>query len=388
MFVSKKQSDDETVQAFRPSRNLWTRIRRRWRRDKIKRSFARYADRRPAGLEPFSDDRSAFGGRALNQCPQPDVWHLHWISGFVDLPAFFSTVTAPVVWTLHDMNPFTGGCHYDRGCDRFVEACGTCPQLGAATEDDLSRSVWERKKQAFSTIPTEQLHVVATSQWMAKQARRSSLFKPFDVSVIPLGLDTEVFAPRDGKGFRRALRIPAGAKVILFAAHSADNTRKGFRYLVDALQALSNERANLYCLSVGRGKPEFHGSIDHLHLGTIQSDRLLSAIYSCADLFVMPSTQEAFGQTALESMACGTPVVGFDAGGIPDIVRPKKTGWLAETGDVRSLRQAIEAAMANDEVRARMGGTCRKMVEEYTLKVQAKAYQDLYRALIKKQNEG
>lgn len=384
MFVHHKQSKDETVQTYQPSRALWTRLRRRWRREQIQRSFAQHADTRPAGLEPFSDDRSPFAGRLLDQCPPTDVWHLHWISGFVDLRTFFSKATKPVVWTLHDMNPFTGGCHYDRGCGRFEEKCGACPQLGATSEEDLSRSIWERKKKAFSAIRSEQLHVVATSQWMAKQALRSSLFQPFDVSIIPLGLDTDVFAPREGIGFRQSLQIPAEAEVILFAAHSAENTRKGFTYLADALQALQNEHANLYCLSVGRGEPELHGSIDHLHLGTIQSDRLLSAIYSCADVFVMPSTQEAFGQTALESMACGTPVVGFDAGGIPDIVRPEETGWLAEKGNARDFRAALGQALTDGVARVRLADRCREMVtEEYTLALQAQRYAKLYESMLK-----
>ncbi len=383
MYVRSQQSVDEHVQKYQPARDLWTRIQRRWRREKIERSFARYSDTRPEGLEPFSDDRSPFGGRVVERCPEADVLHLHWISGFVDLPSFFRHVSVPVVWTLHDMNPFTGGCHYDRGCGRFVDACGACPQLGSSAEDDLSRAIWRRKKEAFSAIPPEQLHVVATSRWMAEEARRSSLLDSFEVSRIPLGLDVDTFAPRDGEGLRRALGIPEEAKVLLFVAHSTENKRKGFGLLTEALKGIDERISDLFLLSVGGGHPDFPSSLEHLHLGHVDSDRLLSAVYSSADAFVIPSRQEAFGQTALESIACGTPVIGFDAGGIPDLVRPGETGVLAKTGDVKSLRAAIEKMFSDETRREKMETQARSVaVEEYALEVQAERYTELYRGLI------
>jgi glycosyltransferase involved in cell wall biosynthesis len=387
MYVRTQHSTDEHVREYHPARDLWNRIQRRWRREKIERSFARYSDTRPDGLEPFSDDRSPFEGGVVERCPEADVLHLHWISGFVDLPSFFERVSVPVVWTLHDMNPFTGGCHYDRGCGRFVDACGACPQLGSSAEDDLSRAIWQRKREAFSAIPPEQLHVVATSRWMAEEARRSSLLDSFEVSRIPLGLDVETFAPRDGEGLRRALGIPEKAKVLLFVAHSTENKRKGFGLLTEALKEADERISDLFLLSVGGGHPDFPSSLEHLHLGHVDSDRLLSAVYSSADAFVIPSTQEAFGQTALESIACGTPVIGFDAGGIPDIVRPGQTGLLAKTGEVESLRAAIEKMFSNAERRVEMGERARSVaVEEYALDVQTERYVKLYRDLINARN--
>jgi glycosyltransferase involved in cell wall biosynthesis len=147
--------------------------------------------------------------------------------------------------------------------------------------------------------------------------------------------------------------------------------------LTEALSSVSLEDVTL--LSIGGKRPDINTSHPHFHLGTINSNLLLSIFYSLADIFVIPSRQEAFGQTALESMACGTPVVGFDTGGIPDMIQPGKTGWLAEVGDTQSLQEAIEQALQSSEDRERMGEECRKVVlEEYTLEHQAQDYLELY----------
>jgi glycosyltransferase involved in cell wall biosynthesis len=243
----------------------------------------------------------------------------------------------------------------------------------------LANDVWERKKHAFNQIPSSQLHFVAQSRWIKSQVQASPLTSRFSATVIPNGLDTEIFQPRDGKGFRRAVGIPEGAHVILFVAQSISNRRKGFKLLLEAVQRLED----VYLLSVGGTQPEYEMAVPSLHLGSIDSDVLLSAIYSSADLFVIPSLQDNLPNTVLEAMACGTPVVGFDTGGIPDMVRPGETGWLAGVGDVRALREVIQHALSDDAGRTRMGRQCRAVVEkEYTLEVQTQRYMALYRKMV------
>jgi glycosyltransferase involved in cell wall biosynthesis len=384
MFVRRKSSSDESVHALQPARGLLARIRRRWRRDRIHRSLTKYQDSRPGGLEPFSDDRTPFATEVVDQCPGADILNLHWIANFVDLETFFSRVDVPVVWTLHDMNAFTGGCHYNVGCDRYKSTCGACPQLGSDDDRDLSRTIWQRKLAAYqSAIDEGQLQIVAPSRWLADEARQSSLFDDAPVHVIPYGLDTTAFQPRETAGVRQAIEIPAHHRVLLFVAQSTKNHRKGFDLLQEALGGLAADAVTL--VSIGSHEPELEVDFHHVHLGSIQSDLLLSVFYSLADVFVISSRQDNLPNTILESMACGTTVVSFDTGGIPDMVRPGETGWLAETGNVRALREAIELALSGDEVRKRMGRHCRAVVEEeYTLERQARQYRRLYDTVLQK----
>jgi len=318
----------------------------------------------------------------VDSIPDADVYNLHWINGFIDPLPFFRDTDQPIVWTLHDMNPFTGGCHYNVGCRRFEDRCGRCPQLGSNRESDLSRTVWMRKREAYrDALDTGRVHIVALCEWMVEEVKSSALLGNAPVYIIPNGLDHRTFRPRETQGIRSALQIPSGHRIILFVAQSARNHRKGFDLLAEALGALEEDDVTL--VSIGGREPDLETTLPHLHLGSIESDVLLSVFYSFADLFVIPSRQDNLPNTVLESMACGTPVVGFDTGGIPDMVRPGETGWLAEVGNVRALREAIEQALADDAAREQRGQRCRAVVEdEYTLKHQACQYIRLYESLV------
>lgn len=386
MFVGSKDTQDSNVTEFRPAVDLWSRLMRRLRREWIQRDFGRHKDQRPDRAEPFADDRTPHSGEVLSQCPNADILNLHSVYGFIDHRAFFQAVSRPVVWTLHDMNAFTGGCQYNVGCQRFEDACGRCPQLGSDAENDLSRQVWKRKRTAYQdAIEGSQLCVVCPSEWMADEARASSLFANVPVHVIPNGLDADRFFPRTASGMSTALGIPSDHRIVLFLA-SDTRPRKGFDLLDEALASLSVENTTL--LSVGGGAPTLSSDLPHVHAGYVESDLLLSIFFSLADLFVIPSRQDNLPNTVLESMACGTPVVGFDVGGIPDMVRPGETGWLAETGDVRALREDVDQALADDTERFKRGRRCREVVEEeYTLERQARQYRRLYRNMIADRKE-
>ncbi len=378
MYVRSKQSDDSTVVEHEVQNGLTDRVRRRLYREKLRFDFRQYRETRPDGLEPFSDDRTPYWLHdvfALN----PDVINLHWVANFVDYRHFFQECVGktPVVWRLSDLNPFTGGCHYDQGCGKYRDACGACPQLGSKKTSDLSRAVWNRKKEAFGALGDDQLHFVAQSEWIKDQVQASPLTERFEATVIPNGLDLELFRPRETEGMRTALEIPSDRRIVLFVAQSAQNHRKGFGLLDEALSLLSADDVTL--LSIGGETPDLKTALPHLHLGTIESDLLLSVFYSLADLFVIPSRQDNLPNTVLESMACGTPIVGFDVGGIPDMVCSGETGWLAEAGNVRFLRDNIEQALNHDDERKRRGSRSRTVVEEeFTLQKQAREYRRLY----------
>jgi glycosyltransferase involved in cell wall biosynthesis len=254
--------------------------------------------------------------------------------------------------------------------------------LGSSDAADLSHQIWQRKRKIFAQIEPGRLHLVAYSNWMGSTVQCSVLLGGCPVTVIPLGLDVDDFAPRDRSLARNVLGVPQDARVVLFAAESVDNRRKGFTLLSQAIAGLG-DLANLYMISMGRGKPAMETSLPHLHLGHIGNDRLLSLIYSAADVFVCPSLQEVFGQTALEAIACGIPVVGFAVGGIPDIVRHGITGLLVPPQDVAALRTAIVDLLRDVAGRAEMSANCRRIaVEEYSLEIQARRYIELYRCSV------
>src|SRR5688572_23350647 len=296
MLVGKKWGEDESVEGIKPPKDLVSRIRRKLRRRRIQADFAKYLPTRPGKLEPFSDDRTEHGPAILRQLTPADVINLHWIAGFLDHESFFAGIpkNVPLVWRLADMAPCTGGCHYDEGCGKFENCCGACPQLGSTDENDLSRQVWQRKYDALGRHG--KLHLVATSNWIAQQSRRSSLLREFPVTVIPNGLDVEDFAPRDKNFARDTLGLPQDARIVLFAAESLGVKRKGFALLLEALAGLRDE-PNLLLLSVGSTKATVESPVPQVNLGRINIDRYLSLAYSAADVFVIPSIQESFGQT-------------------------------------------------------------------------------------------
>lgn len=383
VFISTGQ-EGEAVRCFKRStrlaNNLLFALRRRW----INRDLGQYQSSRPKGAEYFSDDRSPYGGQLTDQLSTCTVINLHWIAGFVDYRSFFRYIRKdiPIVWTLHDMNPFTGGCHYDNGCQKHREQCGACPQLGSSDPKDLAYRVWLRKRKALDCLSPECLHIVAPSRWLAAECECSSLLARFPVAVIPNSVDTDLFAPRDRTFSRQLLGIPERSEVIFFIAQSIENKRKGASLLAEALASLTN-RKNLLVVSVGEGKPILRSAIPVLHLGRVNDELLLSIIYSAADISVIPSIQEAFGLTAIESLACGTPVVGFDAGGIPDIVRPRITGMLSPVGDIENLQCMILKLLDDDCLRMEMAENCRRIaLEEYSLKIQASVYARLYSQLL------
>jgi glycosyltransferase involved in cell wall biosynthesis len=330
----------------------------------------------------MSDDRSRFAGEVVDQLPSADILNLHWVTEFVDIPEFFERTNVPIVWTLHDMNPITGGCHYSFGCRRFEKSCGRCPLIDSTVRNDPSRRSWNRKRAVFEKkIDKRKLHIVAPSKWLAREAERSTLLGEAPIHRIPNGLDHTLFHPGCAEAKRSELNIPSARKVILFVAHSSTDYRKGIDLLVEALAKADLENVTL--ISIGSDSPAIPDRISHVHVGHVNDDERLSALYSMADVFVIPSRQDNLPNTVPESMACGTPVVGFETGGIPDMVRPGETGWLAETGSVRELRRAIETALENDAKREQMAGRCRQVVEnEYTMEHQAQQYTALYTSIL------
>jgi glycosyltransferase involved in cell wall biosynthesis len=311
----------------------------------------------------------------------PDLIHLNWIcNGFVPIEAF-AKFKQPLVLTLHDMWAFTGGCHYTLGCTRYTVSCGDCPQLQSGREADLSRSVWQRKAKAWQNL---NLTVVATSQWMAKCAGDSSLFRDLPIEVIPIGLDTNVFKPIDSSIARELLNLPPTKQLVLFGAINATgDARKGFHLLQQALARLLElgwgDRIELVVF--GSSKPEKPPDLGFPvhYLGKLQDDLSLRIVYAAADVTIAPSIEEAFGQTASESLACGTPVVAFANTGLADIVDCHENGYVANYCDTADLARGIAWVLEDSERHHRLRQAARQKAErEYQMPVQAQRYRSLF----------
>jgi glycosyltransferase involved in cell wall biosynthesis len=384
MIVSAAVSHAVDVEAVEfASGSLIGRVRRRTDARRFARERRVYAKTESPKMIYFSDDRVA-GQYILNQrLPETDVCNLHWVAGVVDYRRFFGRLKkrTPLVWTLHDMNPFTGGCHYALDCLRFTSKCGSCPQLGSESKDDLSARIYARKSKAFSKLSPETTRIVTPSKWLGAEASRSSLFGRFTIDVIPYGLDVDVFTPRRRETAREVFAIPRDDLVVVFAAHSIGYRHKGFDLLRESLAQLTLDRP-VTLAAIGHKPLCFDGGARCMMLGHINSERMMSFALSAADLFVFPTRTDNFPNVVLEAMACGVPVVSFNVGGVADMVRPGQTGLLAPPEDVAALRNAIESILRDNDLRAKMSAECRKIaVQEYSLEVQARRYKALYATL-------
>ncbi len=340
---------------------------------------------RPQGCEIFTESATQARISDIAGMDAADIIQLHWIAGTVDVCRDVEFLRGrPIVWTLHDLNPFTGGCHYAEGCLGFERYCGRCPQLGSSEENDYSREQWLRKKAAYRELD---ITVVCPSRWLAELARRSTLFRKAAVHVIPNGAPTDVFKPLNRAAIRRALEIPEGTFTVLFGADYLKTRRKGYAELAAALELLRDASPEApLVLTFGNADNADLGKLPvrRLHLGTLHDPTQVAMAYNAADCLALPSLEDNLPNMALEALACGLPVAGFATGGIPDMVTDGETGRLAPTGDCRELAACIAWLRDLPEKdRARMRMRCRETVlTRFTLPHQARAYAALYRELL------
>jgi len=315
----------------------------------------------------------------------PDIVHLHWINhAFVQIETL-AKLGRPLVWTLHDMWPFTGGCHYSEACTAYQASCGQCPILHSSRQQDLSSWIWQRKRNAWKSLD---ISVVAPSQWLGECAKASALFSNAKVSVIPHGLDLETYQPVEKAQARQHLGLSRNKKIVLFGAIAATtDTRKGFPLLAAALQQLSQtawrDRIELVVFGASELEKGVSLGFPARCLGHLSSDEALAIAYSAADVMIVPSVQEAFGQTAFESLACGTPVVAFEATGLKDIISHRQDGYLALPFDINDLMQGITWILESAERHQTLCAAARdKALQAFDVALQVKRYGALYESLL------
>ncbi|MBE9100648.1 glycosyltransferase [Vacuolonema iberomarrocanum] len=313
-----------------------------------------------------------------------EVLHFHNLHNgyfnYLALPKL--TREKPAVLTLHDMWGMTGHCAYSFACDRWKTGCGSCPDLATdpAIRRDSTALQWKLKHWAYHHANLAA--VVSTSRWMVAQLEQS-LLGHLPIYRIPYGLDAQQYVPLDPMTCRATLNISTYRYVLLCAAQSMNNPRKGGDLLVRVLNGLPPSlRKETVLLVFGKGGQTITNAVEiaTVDLGYVQADAEKAIAYSAADLFLFPTRADAFGLVAQEAMACGTPTVAFDAGGVSDIVRPGITGLLAEPENVEQFRDAIAQLLEDKLMREKMGDQGRQIIKtEYSLDRYAQSYIALYK---------
>lgn len=331
-----------------------------------------------------------YGGRDLVsrvQAADPEVVHLHWINGGFISVKHLSKIDRPMVWSLHDMWAFTGGCHYtDDGCEGYVERCGNCPVLGSHRRRDLSRRIWERKRKFFERIPN--LTVVGLSSWLRDEAARSSLFSGRRIINLPNPIDSQTYRPIDRSTARTHWNVPEDASVLAFGAPTAtSDPRKGHDLLVKAVAELGRNDIHVIVFGASAAIASLHEELPFPvhYTGPLHDDESLVTLYNAADVTVVPSRQENLSNTVMESLACGTPVVGFSIGGNGDMIEHKQNGYLAEPYETDDLAEGIRWVLADTDRREALRGKAReKVLDEFDYPVVAQKYEALYREILGK----
>ena len=313
----------------------------------------------------------------------PDIIHLQWVNkGFINLESL-TEIKKPVVWTLHDMWAFTGGCHYAYECDRYLTGCGKCPILHSKREKDLSWYLYKRKKKIFSLIPS--LTIITPSNWLTDLAQKSGIFGGHPVIKIPYAININIYKKTDSSLAKKRLGLPEDKKLILFnAVNATTDERKGYRYLMSALESMDLKDVGVVIVGADRLSGLEPPGLDVYLLGFITDTDLMVESYNACDIFVLPSLQDNLPNTVLESLACATPVVAFNTGGIPDMIEHKKNGYLADYKSVADLADGIRWCLHDADARTLSDNARQKILNEFSEEIIIQKHLKLYHELLNK----
>jgi glycosyltransferase involved in cell wall biosynthesis len=289
----------------------------------------------------------------LKQIQDADIIYVHWVlHGFMNLHSYkqIMALGKPVIFFMHDMWTITGGCHHSFGCDKYLTQCNNCPMFEEKTLIDWAKSEFNKKQKLFKEY--NNIYFVSPSKWLYNCARQSGLTKDKPVFYIPNILGGNIFKPFDKKVAKQILNIDPDETVIAFGAVTVTSPYKGWEYLKKAIELLQQDQ-NFKNLSVLIFGGEYDREIAEAipfktrFMGYLREEYTTALVYNAADVFVGPSLAEAFGFTIYEALTCGTPVVAFETGGIPDQIVHKQNGYLAKYKDAADLAEGVKYCLNN-----------------------------------------
>ncbi len=326
---------------------------------------------------------------SLPEFKEADVIHLHWINqGMLSLKDIRRIMEKkPVVWTMHDMWPATGICHLTMDCRHFTTHCSHCNYLpGQGNDNDLSSRVWRRKEKMFDG---KRITLVACSEWLAGEARKSALLQNQRVVTIPNPIDSQLFCPQNKKTARKALELPVEGKIILFVSQRVTNPNKGIDYLVKAIQHLtttdptSKEHISVAILGGHAEEVVQQLALPAYPLGYVSDPHRIAQVYNAADVFVMPSLSENLPNTIMEAMACGVPCVGFQVGGIPEMIDHQVNGYVAAVRQSDDLAKGIRYVLDEADYELLSHNCVKKVAQHYSPQSVANRYIHIYNKVLR-----
>ncbi|HUH73643.1 MAG TPA: glycosyltransferase [Chitinophagales bacterium] len=311
-----------------------------------------------------------------------DVIHLHWtLQGFLSIRemAYLQTLGKPVVWTLHDMWAFTGGCHYSGDCDHFKRECGNCPYLKHPSSNDLSHKIYQKKKNYYKNY-----HFVTCSQWLGEVAKTSTLLKGFGVESIANPIDTNVFKPAENKNdLKLQLKLDPNKSYVLFGASSLKDKRKGLHYFLEAMKLYQQKTTDLPTIIL-------YGSQNHdvniegfeiIHAGFLNESELI-AYYQVSDIYVITSLEDNLPNTVMEAIACGLPVLSFDTGGIPQMVQHLESGYIAKYKSVEDICEGLDVLLNSSDLYQMSQNARNYCLDHFTEEIISQKYTETYNRLL------
>jgi glycosyltransferase involved in cell wall biosynthesis len=336
----------------------------------------------------LTDTMFSFGypGLLIEHIPEildADIINIHWVNGLLS-PHSVDRILAsgkPVIWTLHDMWPFTGGCHYTAGCIGFKTDCGNCPQL-ANDKYDLPSGLLKDKVDFFNK---DNLTIVTPSNWLRREAEMSAVFGQREILTIPNAVNHELYTDTDRQEVRRLHKVADDEVLLLFGAVNGKSKRKGFDLLSQAISYLveTNRAGNLKILCLGHPSTTLESlGLPVINAGYTEDEKIIAGYYAAADIFVLPSREDNLPNTILEAFSCNTPVVAFSVGGIEDLIEDGYNGYKVPAFDCNLLAERIYYLAADSVLRQTLADNARATIERaYTLKHQAKSYAELFARL-------